>query len=207
VTTGANAHGDNFAEAHAALRSDTSLQFSLEPWVPPVIPEWAKALGRFLEFIWPVLEFLFWAALAAAVLFLAWMIAQRLATGEWRWPRRARPAEPEEDWRPDEAPARALLAEADALAAAGRFAEAAHLLLFRSIGDIERRRPALVRPALTSRDIAAAPQLPAGPRDAFRTLVGLVEKSLFGGRAVAAGEWAEARDAYQGFAFAGSWRA
>ena len=45
--------------------------------------------------------------------------------------------------------ARARLADADALAAAGRFAEAVHLLLYRSVDDISDRRPGLVRPAMT----------------------------------------------------------
>jgi hypothetical protein len=69
-----------------------------------------------------------------------------------------------ESWRPDAAVARVLLADADALAAKGRYAEAAHLLLRRSVQDIEGSRPRLVRPALTSRDIAAHPGLPDAAR-------------------------------------------
>ena len=62
---------------------------------------------------------------------------------------------------------------------AGRYSEAAHLLLFRSIEDIDARRPDLVRPALTSRDIAALPRSPARPRRAFARIAMMVERSLF----------------------------
>ena len=51
-----------------------------------------------------------------------------------------------DEWAPEEAGARSWLEEADALAREGRFAEAIHHLLFRSVEDICRRRPALVAP-------------------------------------------------------------
>ena len=70
-----------------------------------------------------------------------------------------------EDWRPEAHEARTLLGEADALAAAGRFSEAAHrdqvrsaphctavsgghgdrITLFRSIEDVDERLPELIR--------------------------------------------------------------
>ena len=154
----------------------------------------------------PLLRILFWIAVALAVLFLLVMLARRVRDGEWSWRRKPRSEPTEESWQPEEAPARALLGEADALAAAGRFAEAAHLLLYRSIEDIERRRPAVVRPALTSRDIAAAPLLPPGPKRSFAEIVMMVERSLFGGRALDEGDWRACRDAYRDFAFASAWK-
>src|SRR3546814_12270255 len=53
------------------------------------------------------------------------------------------------------------------LAASGHYAEAVHLLLRRSIEEIERRRPHLVRPALTSRDIADSAAIPLDARRVF----------------------------------------
>jgi hypothetical protein len=99
-----------------------------------------------------------------------------------------------------------LLRDADALAEQGRFDEAARLLLFRSIDEIESRRPRLIRPALTSRDIAGAATIPDGARGAFAAIVSMVERSLFAGRALALPDWRECRAAYEDFAFAGAWR-
>jgi len=126
---------------------------------------------------------------------------------EWRWGRRGGEAGPDTSWRPDEAPARALLAEADVLAGQGRFSEAARLLLFRSLEDIEARRPELVRPALTSRDIAALAEIPERPRGAFTRIAALVERGLFARIDLGESDWGEARAAYEHFAFAGAWRA
>ena len=63
-------------------------------------------------------------------------------------------------FRPTEAKAKALLEEADRLAAQGRFDEAAHTLLYRSIEDIEDRLPRSIRKAQTSREIAGLAACP-----------------------------------------------
>ncbi len=142
---------------------------------------------------------------------LSWSIYNRIRTGEWRLrlPRLARVADlpDEEEWTPEERGARSWLQEADALARQGRFAEAIHHLLFRSIDDIASRRPALVRPALTSRELAASVGLPARARDLFAAIARLVERSLFGGRPLDEGDWLEARAAYSDFALPAAWRA
>jgi len=196
-----------FAEAHRQLLADRSIQFQLQPPDPPEPPPaWLEALGRLLAAIWPVLEVVFWVALAAGVLWILYLLAMRLAGREWRWGRRAESGA-DESWRPDEEPARALLAEADVLAGAGRFSEAARLLLFRSIEDIESRRPQLLRPALTSRDIAELAEIPERPRGAFARIAALVERGLFARIDLGESDWGEARAAYEQFAFAGAWRA
>ena len=100
--------------------------------------------------------------------------------------RRGKEAAEEPEWHMAEQPARQLLGEADALAAQGRYSEAAHLLLYRSIEEIDQRRPDTVRKALTSRDIAGLPALPARPAEAFGDIVRAVERSLFGGRTLGA---------------------
>jgi hypothetical protein len=149
---------------------------------------------------------LFWVVVAAAALGLIYVSVRFVEGGGLdRFRRSKKAAEAEESWTLAEAPARALLAEADALAGAGRYSEAAHLLLFKSIEEIQRRRPKVVRPALTSRDIAGAPQLPPGPRTAFQRIAMSVERSLFGGRALSAGDWQGCRAAYEEFALAREW--
>jgi hypothetical protein len=221
--------GDKFAEAYKALRGDPAVQFNLTPPRPePEPPAWLKAVGEWLNHYvfepigkalqWigsflpdaPYARILLWTVLAAAALALAWAVYNRLRFGEWRLklPRLAAASDipVEDEWVPDEAPARAWLEEADALAREGRYAEAIHHLLFRSIEDISRRRPNLVRPALTSREIGGAEAIPSRARDLFAAIARLVERSLFGGRPVGEKDWLEARGAYSDFALAGAWR-
>ncbi|MGE0180554.1 MAG: hypothetical protein AB7O91_12135 [Sphingomonas sp.] len=195
------------AEAHRRLLGDSSIQFELKAIDPPQPPpQWMLSLEELLRSLWPVIEILLWVGLGALVLWILYLLAMRLKDGEWRWRRRSGGVETQEAWRPDEAPARQLLADADALAAAGRYSEAAHLLLFRSIEDIEARQPDLLRPALTSRDIAALEAVPERPRGAFARIAALVERGLFARQALAEADWRLCRSAYEEFAFAGGWR-
>ena len=187
-----------FDQAHRTLLADPSIQFDLPMFEPRPPPDWMTNLFAGDA---PVLRALFWLVVAAVAALVLWRLLRWAADRDWR---RRRAAE-EESWRPEEAPARALLGEADALAAQGRFGEAAHLLLFRSLEDIEARRPALLRPALTSRDIAALPALPERPRGAFARIAGQVERSLFARRPLAEQDWRECRAAYEEFAFAEGW--
>lgn len=177
-----------------------------------------EPIGRFLAWITslmpaaPYARIMLWSVIALAVAALIYMVYQRFRTGEWRLPRRrlAVSAEydgagEEEEETPAFEPKRSWLQEADALAAQGLFAEAVHHLLFRSIEDIAYRRPQLVRPALTSREIAAAKAIPAKARDMFTAIAALVERSLFGGAPVTADDWADARTAYGDLAAGRSW--
>ncbi|MGP7796722.1 DUF4129 domain-containing protein [Sphingomonas sp. CLY1604] len=220
---------DRLAAAHAALRADPSVQFTLtRPPPPPEPPEWLRTLGRWIAdalrpvgrlLRWlsdlmpdaPYARILLWMLLAGVAVAAIAMIVERVRSGEWRLPARRRrdaaPASDEDSWVPDAAPARAWLREADRLAADGRFAEAIHYLLFHSIDDIARRRPALRRPSLTSRELASAGLLPAAVRPLFARIAALVERSLFGGRPVAEADWQEARAAYADLALPQRWRA
>jgi hypothetical protein len=200
-----------FDAAHAELLADPSIQFEL-PQIEPRVPEQrAREEVRVPSgFDLPSAPAgagtlaLFWIVVGLAAAGLLYLIVRRLA--EWRRPTHARSAEAEADWRLEEAPARQLLGDADALAAAGRYSEAAHLLLHRSIEEIDRRRPATVRKALTSRDIAGLPSIPPSPAAAFGAIVRAVERSLFGGRPLGADDWQICRSAYERFAFAGEWQ-
>jgi hypothetical protein len=227
--TAAANHADQFASAYKALRADSAVQFNLTPPpAPSKPPAWLEAffkwLGHTLEPVGRAIKWLgsffpdaayarilMWVVIALGAAALLWALYNRLRHGEWRLrpPRLARAADlpDEEDWAPEEKGVRSWLEEADALAREGRFAEAIHHLLFRSVEDIARRRPALVRPALTSRELAASEGIPGRARALFAGIARLVERSLFGGCPVGERDWLDAREAYSEFALAGAWRA
>jgi hypothetical protein len=196
--------GPSLAERHADLLAREDLQFDFPPYVEPKPPAWADALVRFFEAIGPFLKVVFWAGLIAGGLLIAYFAAREVQA-TWARRRRAEPAERPADCSPEPEKARALLEEADRLAAAGRFEEAVHLLLFRSIDDLAGRRPEAVRPALTSRDLARIEAMPGAARSAFSRIAEVVEKSFFGGRPVGQADFAECRRAYEAFAFAEGW--
>ena len=198
-----------FASAHAAVAGDRALQFKFDaPPPPPEPPSWLGAVFEFLTALGPVFVVVFWIGLAVIVLGLLWLIGREII--RIRLPERVdKPLPPSGagDWRPAPAAALALLSDADALAAEGRFDEAVHLLLLRSIGDIDGHLPNTVRPALTARDIAGLGRLPDAARPAFSRIARAVETSLFGGRSVDRETFLDCRQAYEAFAFPAAWSA
>jgi hypothetical protein len=198
-----NASEQKLAAAHQALLHTRGLQldFKAAPQPPPP-PAWIEDVLRALGAIAPIFKFVFWGGLALGAALILWFVAREI--WETRLKRKSAPVAPT-DWRPEPEAARALLEEADRLAAAGRFGEAIHLLLFRSIDDIAGRRPGLVRPALTSRDIARLDQMPPPARSAFARIAERVEHSFFGGRPVGSEDFAQARGDYETFAFSEGW--
>jgi hypothetical protein len=196
-----------FAKAHARLIADTSTQFDLPAYLPPKIPVWFKPLAEFIKSISPGFSYIFWIAVAVVVALIAWFIVKEARGMAFRWPWQKKPeAEEEAEWAPDQNAARALLTEAEALAAAGSYAEAARLLLRRSVEDIARRRPEFLKPSVTARDISVAEAIPGGARKAFAAIARVVEVSAFGSASVSADAWTQCRAAYGEFALAGSWR-
>lgn len=192
------------AELHAELVAREDLQFDFPPYVEPKPPAWADALARLFEAIGPLLKIVFWVGLVIGGLLVVYFAAREVQA-TWTRRRKATEAVRPADWAPEPEKAKALLEDADRLAAQGRFEEAVHLLLFRSIDDLAGRRPEAVRPALTSRDIARIEAMPGPARSAFSRIAEVVEKSFFGGRPVGQGEFAECRRAYEAFAFAEGW--
>lgn len=194
--------------AQRAVRADSSIQFDL-PWyqaeAPPALPRWLielfRSLGNFVDWVGGGWKVLMWVAIAAVV--IALILALFPAVREWFAARLLRQGETVAEpprWAPEASAARALLDEADRLAAAGRYAEAVRLILHRSIEDIEKWRGDSLRPSLTSRDIAAFESLPDAARTVFRRIVADVERSLFGGNALGEPDWTRARADYAGFA-------
>lgn len=204
----ATSGGDGFETAHAAVAGDSSLQFSVAAVKPPPpLPGWLKTLLGLLGELAPVFLVIFWIGVAAIVLAILWFIGREMLHIRLPDRHKAPPRSRQGDWRPTAGAALALLSDADALAEQGRYDEAVHLILLRSIGDIDGRLPNTVRPALTARDIAELQRLPAAARPAFARIARAVEASLFGGRAVDRAEFTECRQAYEAFAFPGAWTA
>jgi hypothetical protein len=202
--------------AHDRLLLDRSLQFSFDqapkPPPPAHLPHWLEAIlhgfFRFLGWIGQGLGWVFIGGLVLALAIVLFFIGREFL--RTRWPdlfaRKKRPARPAiVDWRPEAAAAKALLEEADRLAAAGNYAAAVRLILHRSIEEIEGRRPRLVRPALTSREIGRLDDIPEAARSTFSAIAAVVERSFFGGRDVDAAGFAECRRTYEQFAFPGAW--
>jgi hypothetical protein len=105
---------------------------------------------------------------------------------------------------PDDATMRAVvvapLRDAEALAAEGRFGEAIHVLLLRTLAALALRGRRNLPTSLTSREIIAEVQLPADADAALRGLVSAVEVSHFGGQEPAAAEWQLCLDHFHRFA-------
>jgi hypothetical protein len=195
--------------AHAQTLTDKTIQFqhvtnAIIDQKPT--PKWLTWIGDLFIAISPFITFLFWVGLALLLgLFAYYMVTEVLGIRLFKPV--AKVAEPEiaPQWQPNEREARNLLAAADALAAEGKFEEAVHLILLRSIEDIDRFRPLVVRPALTTRDIAGIEAIPDRARPAFQTIAQAVERTLFAGGRIDQAEFGQCRNAYAGFALPGGW--
>ncbi|QUL39513.1 hypothetical protein KDC96_15825 [Erythrobacter sp. JK5] len=207
--------GSPAPEGWQELRRNPDIQFEqiVIPDQPPREPNWFERamqvvidfladlfapIGQALGLSWPVLQ---WVLLGLLALFVVYLI-YRLVDPAWRW-RRSQSGEPDEqEWQPGREESLALLEEADRLAAEGRFDEATHLLLKRSVGQIAAARPDWVEPSSTARELAALPALSEAARGAFRVISERVERSLFALRTLDHADWEAARAAYAEFALA-----
>ena len=208
----AGAPGPDSAEAGerawAAARAMREIQYApVPPYQVPKSepPEWLVALIRFLAELfaplgrwlgtgWSLIEYTLLVLAVLGAIWIGWTLLLR-----WRL---AQATAPTAGPRPviDRAAALALLEDADALAAEGRFDEAVHLLLRRSVHHIAAARPDWLSPSSTAREIALIPGLPAAARQAFALIAREVERSLYALRALAAEDWRRAREAYAAFA-------
>ncbi len=192
------------------MREAGDIQFApVKPKPPPKTPDWLERLGEWLRDLleplgralgmsWPTIQYVLIALGVLLALVVLWFLLAPLIE---RWRLRQKAA-PEEEWTPDRDAAAALLADADRLAREGRFEEAVHLLLRRSVADISAARPDWVLPASTAREIALFPKLPERARQAFGVIAERVERSLFALRRLDEADWSAARGAYAQFALA-----
>lgn len=153
-------------------------------------------VGRFLGLNWSILQ---WVLVGAVALFVLYLILRTVGPLARR-AMEARGAESEAEWTPSREETVALLEDADQLAAEGRFDEATHLLLKRSVSQIAAARPDWVDPSSTARELAALPALSGPARRAFATISNRVERSLFALRRLEQADWEAARSAYADFA-------
>lgn len=199
------------------LRNNPDIQFDEFAMKPPEVrePGWfddawewlAEGLGAVLgpvgEFLatnWYILK---WVLLGLLVLFVLYWLAKSigpLARVRAETKAKAAAAGSEPEWKPTREESLALLEDADRLAAQGRFDEATHLLLKRSVNQIAKAKPDWVDPSSTARELAALPALSDPARSAFRTISERVERSLFALRSLDKGDWDAARAAYADFA-------
>ena len=208
---GGTATAGGFATAYARLRADSSYQFAfsaLPQMSPP--PNWLvrlfKALAKALAVASPAIRIGVWVVLAAGVALLA-VVLWRQARGRARVAAAAPLTLHALGAEQAAARAAARLADADRLAAEGLYGEAIHVLLLTGVDEVERERPGRIRPSFTSRDIAALPELPPEPHAAFSHIAAVVERALFGGRAVDRTAWGDCRSAYGALVRPEAWAA
>lgn len=202
---------DKFDGAFRAMKRDDKLQFDLPPAPEPPKLSWLenflKGLAKFIEVILPLLKIIFYLGIGAIIVLILYAVGKVIY--ETRFKRELKESAEETLpplYTPDQDQARILLEEVDALAAAGKFEEAVHELLFRSIQDIDIRRPNTIRRSLTSREIAALKILTPETRKAFATIGGVVETSYFGGQSIGKTEFDICRAAYAQFAQKSAWK-
>ena len=209
---------DRLDQALSALAGDESLQQTRPEWEPearerrprrdsngphPI----ARAIASFFNWIGQSLGYILMLIVVLAILAGLYMVFGESLT--WRDKQKDKRDTPDDSHAPVTRPkpemAQALLEDADALAAEGRFAEAVHLLLFRSNSDIQDQRQGVIDPSLTAREIGSLDILPNTIREALTPIISIVERSFFGGQPVNAGNWQDARKSYERFAFGEAW--
>jgi hypothetical protein len=87
--------------------------------------------------------------------------------------------------------------EADDLARAGRYAEAMHVLLLRSLAELRDKLKVTFADSLTSREILRRAPLGELGRAAFAEIVRAVERVVFGGARADAAAYQACRESYE----------
>jgi len=197
------AHSDDEIErAYRSVKRNEAYQYELAEPIPRKPPSaFERALGKFFNaifsFLAPLLELIFWIGLGALAVGALYLIGLAVYETRFAKPTQSKKEEAEIPlYQPAEAQARILLDEVDRLAAEGRYGEAVHTLLFRSIQDIDRNRPNVVRRSLTAREIGSLSVLTVEARTAFSTIAGVSELAHFGGVSVNKTGFETARNAY-----------
>lgn len=197
-------------QAWRAVKAGDDIQYApLPPIKPPETPDWLRRLGEWLGELfmplakalgmsWPTVQYILIALAILLVLIVLWVLLRPLIARL----RDREVADEEDQWAPDRDAAALLLADAERLAQEGRYEEAVHLLLQRSVRQIADARPGWLHPASTAREIAQFPMLPEKARAAFAVIATRVERSLFALRGLDEADWRAARDAYADFALA-----
>jgi hypothetical protein len=200
------AQAQDLPQAWHALLRDRSLQFDFPDAAAAFTPPgWFTRLIEFFRAHGEAIKTAGWIILALLVLmggfYLVRWLVRREVPGAGTVGPRTFPA-----WQPSAQLARLVIADADALAAERRFAEAVHHLLLVCIQEIAERTPGQLAPALTSREIARLPSLSPMARQIFSEIALTVERSMFGGRPLESADYGQCRAAFEQFTIPDVWR-
>ena len=188
--------------SYRAVKRDEAYQYELADPIPrrpaSAFEKWlGRVLGAIFRVLAPVLQIAFYLGLGALILGALYLIGRAVYETRFAKPKTEDTDAPDIPlYQPAEAQARILLDEVDKLAAEGRYGEAVHTLLFRSIQDIDRNRPNVVRRSLPAREIGSLSVLTLEARTAFSTIAGVSELAHFGGVSVNKAGFETARKAY-----------
>ena len=149
-----------------------------------------------------VAQLLLWATIAVGLGLGAFWLARELSGYAGDEPARGADGEAEARAGPDRAVIDRPLGDADELARQGRFGEAVHVLLLRTLQELAGRLPERLPSSLTSREILERVRMPGEARDALSVLVSAAEVCHFGGRDPDAADFAACRGHFERFAAA-----
>jgi hypothetical protein len=137
-----------------------------------------------------------WAVIALAIVILVFVFRDSIPLWNRGW-QRARTTDAASPGAASAGDDMMALAAADELAAAGRFADAMHLLLLQGLTEIRRRLDQQFADSLTSREILRGSTLSNKARASLRDIVGRVELTHFGHYPAAGGDYAACRASFQ----------
>ena len=189
---------DRFRQEQARLLRDPSFQFDFVQTPPPKPPEWLKWLGPLLKAVAPALPYVFWGAVILVASILVYMVARELLRDRGGGVQAGKVLTGS-DLAPSQQRVKSLLQEADRLAGQGLFGEAARVLLHRTLDDLAERRPGLIAPDQTAREIAALDALPQPVREPLTRIAFSVERFLFAGHGLDRGAYEACRADYDRF--------
>lgn len=193
------APASGFAAEQARLAHDRTYQFDFAAAAPqPHAPDWLNWLLPAFKFIAPAAPYLFWGGLILGA-GLVLVLVGRAVLRERREGRRAAKVLDGPALAPSRSHVRALLEEADRLAGEARFGEAARVLLHRTLEDLAARRPGLIAPSQTAREITALEALPPPAREPLAQIAAAVELFLFAGRSLNRAAFDSCRAEYDRF--------
>jgi hypothetical protein len=152
----------------------------------------APALNPRLERLLIALAYVAIAVAVAAFAFAFWRRASDAKRGGGPVARRLVAVAPAPDPASVAGP-EPTLDDADRLAQGGAYREAVHTLLLVAIGETARQTSSALPPSATARELRGLIPLVGSRHDGFDTLVGAVERSLFGGCPVDAEGYAGCR--------------
>ena len=183
----------DIGQGYRRLIEDATLQLrfpaAAPPPPPPVPSEGPSMLANAGD--------LFWVVIVVFALTLGAVAVQVIRTRGRPRPASRATASPDAPLDAIHVPA-AVLADADALAAAGRYGAAVHALLLRGVTLIQDNFPRALGPSHTSRDIAALQELPPALRTAFAGIAAHTERAVFAQAALDMQDWTACRALYAG---------